>query len=171
MKIDITSLLIHTKQMIRLEEYAKSKNLDIDFVLYHYSHFVANVYLRMIKDSIKYQKVGNTPMKNLYKPLSPKYRKRKNPKHRKDFWINTGKLMSLFRVWKYRHWFVGIPKYIKYDGKKVRATDVIDFLEYGTKYISARPLFSKNLKLLINKLPKLTETFIPLFEIKILKSK
>jgi len=170
MKIDITSLLLHSKQFVRLEQYAKDKNLDLDFVLYHYSHFIANVYLNMIKKSIQTQKIGNTPMKLLYKPLSPKYKKRKNPKHRKDFWINTGTLMSLFRVWKYRHWYVGIPKYIKYKNKKVKASDIIDFLEYGTKYIPARPLFSKNLKLLIKKMPKLTETFIPLFETKILKN-
>ena len=172
MKIDITQLLNNTKQIIRLEEYAKSNNIDLDFLLYHYSHFIANVYLKMIKTSIEKQKIGNTPMKNIYKPLSAQYRKRKNPKHRKDFWINTGKLESLFRVWKYRHWFVGIPNYIKYDNKKkVKASQIVFYLEYGTKRVPARPLFTTNLKLLIKKLPKLTETFIPLFETKILKKK
>jgi len=159
----MTNLLLHTKQWHKLEKLIKDTNSNPDRVFYQYCKFVSKIYLKMIMTSIEKQKINNTPMKRLYKPLSKKYKKRKNPKHRNDFWINTGTLMSLFRVWKYRHWFIGIPKYIKYPGKKTRATMIIDYLEHGTKRVPARPLFSKNLRILIRKLPQITDTFIKLF--------
>jgi len=170
MRINITKLLQKRKLTNHLLLLSKETGHDIDKVMYNYSKFISIALTEWFKRTVKTQKIGRMPMKSIYKPLSPKYKKRKVPVNRNKFWVNSGWLINQLHYWKYKDWFVGYPKYIKYNGKKVKAGDLFMFLEKGTKNgVPARPLMKYAIRWINQNLSYLTKKFIKLYFKKVIK--
>lgn len=107
--------------------------------------------------------IDNQRFKYKWKPLNIAYLNYKK-KHNLSLktWEATGLLKDAIKVYKYgKVYHVGIDKRRKYKGTSVRVYDVAVALEFGTRYIPARPLFrpivtymSKNISAYWNKFLK-----------------
>jgi len=155
--INLTEILRRIGAMRRIEEMAKKYKVNPSRLLDAFSLRVAQVYKRMLVNTIKSQRLGRVALSRLFPPLSPAYKKRKVYIHRNDFWVNTERLVKNIRVWKFKgERLIGIPKNVYYpNGTPV--VDVANYLENGTRVIPPRPLFRLVFARLIANLPRLLQ--------------
>ena len=113
--------------------------------------FLAMLIKRHISNAVKTQKISGKPMRLVYKPLSHRYNKSKPKKTQNKFWVNQDFLIKNIKVWQLKNGdvFIGyranaVHKATPYrKGKKrVKASDLMVYLEKGTKKIPPRPLFT-----------------------------
>lgn len=97
--------------------------------------------------SSKNDKAG-TSMSKIYQKLSDSYNKSKNPINKDKFWTNTGELVKKLKVWKSSKGVnVGFPPNARhtksqYSKSRAKLDDIVKWMEYGTKKMPARPLFT-----------------------------
>jgi len=146
-----------------LSDLAYELDIDIERLTWEFGKYLAGVISLAVTESIRTQKIGSKRMKHLYKPLSDKYKKRKNPKHKDDFWVDTGFLaehISVYHGGVHGDLYVGIPASVKYTGSGVPVKNVIRYLERGTRTVPARPLFTPILKQVSKNIDTLFNQFI-----------
>jgi len=144
----------------KISDLANQENIDVDDLLKDFAIYLSNVIKLRLQNAVKKQKIGNKPMKNLYKPLSPSYAKRKTPKNKDKFWIDTGfiiKNLRVYRAGRYGDIYIGFPRNVRHPKSKTRLYKIIMWLERGTKKQPARPLIkptvvlvSKNIAVYFN---------------------
>lgn len=124
-----------------IELLAKDYKATEDEVVIAFAYYLAAVLRDRVSRSIRTQRIGNRPMSQVYEPLSPAYRRTKNPVNRNKFWINTGALLRSIQVWKYRKKvFLGI--------KAEKGQNIIFWNEQGTVKAPARPLFTPHVRMM-----------------------
>ena len=128
-----------------VEIIAEERGIVPDRVIYLFALYLSRLLRLRIQESVKHQKLGNKPMKQIYKPLSPAYKKTKKWGTKNKFWVNTGWLIENIHVWRQGHdiW-VGYGNKVRHPETKAKAQNIIIWLEKGTKNIPARPLFTPN---------------------------
>lgn len=137
--------------------------LDYKIVRDAYTLYVAHYFLYRFKKAVKEQKIGNTRMKSLYKPLNRNYRKSKPWGVRGKFWINSGELVKKLGIYIDKKnivhvGFRGNPTYLN-NKSKVEFKKVLKYMEYGTKKMRARPLIRPILSLVSKNTPWLWARF------------
>lgn len=118
-----------------------------------FAMYLAELLRQKVKHCVKTQMIAGVPMKTVYKELSEQWKKRKNPRHKDDFWVNTEFLIRSLRIWrKGSDIYMGHPPTVlhpesKKAGQRVSAAHIMLWLERGTNDgIPARPLFTPIVK-------------------------
>ena len=152
-----------------LDRYPKKKDIQptldrykIDYNLFkkQFAVYLGLVIRDRIQQAVKKQLVIGQPMSDKYKPLSKAYNDRKPKKTRDRYYENTGWLIKHLKMWQEDG-----TVYIGYTEKTlhpsgVPAQDIILWLEKGTKYIPARPLFRPVFKFVTRHIDEYLENFI-----------
>jgi len=130
---------------------ARDLNITEEVIMRKFTLFLAMLIKRHIQNAVKTQKISGKPMKLVYKSLSPSYNKRKPKKTQNKFWRNTDFLIDNLKVWQLKNGdvFIGYRgnavhkgTHYKVGKKRVKASELMVFLERGTSKIPARPLFT-----------------------------
>jgi len=111
----------------------KVKEFNDDF-----SRSEAELFLKKIRDHIDAQDLP-------WKPLSPSYLEYKNRFGLSTkIWMSTGELYRSLEIFKDKNnkYYVGAPVDTVHSDTDILINDIIKFMEYGTKNIPARPLFT-----------------------------
>ena len=123
-----------------------------DQLMFGFGRYLTRVLVERVQYSVDKQMVNGRRMKQVYKPLSMSYVKTKPKETRDKFWINTGKLISQLRTWKYKnHFFLGYPR-SAVDSRGTPLHLIIKWVEEGTDRMPARPLFYPMLRVVNNNL-------------------
>jgi len=139
------------KGIDRLKELAEYYGLEEVEFRREFTLFLAYLVRRHIQNAVKTQKIGGVPMKLKYRPLNKKYNKSKPKSSQDKFWVNTDFLIKNLKVWQLKNGdvyigyrFNNVHKNFKKgkNGRRVKARDIMVWLEKGTKKIPPRPLFS-----------------------------
>jgi len=143
-----------------ISDMAYDLNVPQEKILYMFAKFLAETVKHRIKVSVDKQQVLGKPMKSVYKPLNNNYKKRKVPKNRNKFWVNTGFLVKNLKVYQARGTlYVGYPKYVKHKSSNVNMQMLISFLEKGTKKQPPRPLITPIVRSISKHIDELYDMF------------
>lgn len=128
----------------QIEKFAKEIDMPFEAVYKSFTIYVAHYILFKFKKAVREQRVNGKQFKSIYKPLNKDYRKRKPYGTKGKFWINSGELVEKLGVYATRQnivhiGFRGKKDFIK-TKDKVRFSQVLMWVEYGTKKMPARPL-------------------------------
>ena len=130
---------------------AKEFNTSEELLMRKFTFFLGMLVKRHIQNAVKTQKISGKPMRMVYKPLSSKYKASKPKSTRDKFWINSGFLIENLKLWQLKNGdvFIGYRGNAVHKGKpyrrgskRVKASDVMVYVERGTKKIPPRPLFT-----------------------------
>lgn len=97
-----------------------------------------------------------------WKPLSAGYQKYKEKVGLSpNIWEATQELVNSITYYKHdTYYIVGIPPNKKYPNSKVKVLFVAECMEFGTKYMPARPLFGPTLRFMRRNIRKYWELFL-----------
>ena len=139
------------KGQVVLGQLAIERNVPPERLMRAFTLFLAVLIRRHVQNAVKTQKIGGKPMSMVYKPLSPKYNQSKPLQTQGKFWRNTDFLIANLKVWQLKNGdvFVGYRGNAVHRGtpyqagkKRVKASQVMVYMEKGTKKMPPRPLFS-----------------------------
>ena len=150
-------------RMERLSDFAVSIGKTIDDVADSFSMYMAVLLIASVRRYIQKQRLGRISMKTKYPSLSERYKKTKVPKHRDYFWINTGFLLNHIRPYRggrKGYIYVGAPSRIRHPENGIILNKIIIYLERGTKYVPARPLFTPTFQLLKKNIDSIVDRFM-----------
>jgi len=134
-----------------VDSVAREYGVTPERVMKEFTLFLAVLIRRHIQNAVKTQKIAGRKMKYAYKPLSSRYNQTKPDKYKDKFWINSDFLIKNLKVWQlkkgdvyigYRNNAVHKGTPYKSGQKRVKASDLMVYLERGTKKIPPRPLFT-----------------------------
>lgn len=132
-----------------INEMATKYDKDLDWFYKEFTRYMAIVIINRVKFAVQHQKIGKKSMKEAYKPLSEPYNSKKG-KNKNKFWMNSGYLINnitTFRDGRGR-WNIGYPKNIKHPAGDIEASNIMLYLEKGTKKgLPPRPLFTPILRM------------------------
>lgn len=127
-----------------IEKFAKEIGLPYSAVYRNFTIYVAHYILYRFKKAVREQRVSGKPFKSIYKPLNKQYKATKPYSTRSKFWINSGALVNKLGVYAVKNnivhiGFRGRKNFIK-NRDKVKFSEVLKYVEYGTRKMPARPL-------------------------------
>jgi len=145
-----------------LSDLAYDMDSDIDIILDTFGAYIGAVIVAVIKKSIETQKINKNPMRFKYKQLSKAYKKRKNPIHSDDFWVNTEFLLNNIKAYRggtKRNVYVGFPKNIQHPNSGTELYKIVLYMENGTRTMPARPLLKPSIQTVAKKIDLVLKNF------------
>lgn len=150
-KLEIVSNLIANKKLT-------PEKLQLEFTQY-----LAVVLRERVKDSVQKQTIAGAPMKRLYKPLNPEYRKSKPWGTKGKFWVKTHTLIDTLSVWREGNVVkIGWKRSVTYQDSGVSVADVAMWVENGTDKMPARPLFKPHMAFISKNISQYFKHFVKL---------
>lgn len=146
-----------------LSDFAYDIDHPIEHVMNAFGAYIGAVIVAIIKKSIDEQKINKKPMRFKYKKLSKAYKKRKNPNHTEDFWVNTEFLVGNIKAYRggsRGDVYVGFPKNIKHPESDTELYKIVSYMENGTKIMPARPLLKPSITTVSKKIDLILRKFM-----------
>lgn len=130
---------------------AQELNVTERLLMQKFTLFLAMLIRKQVAEAVRTQTIRGKPMRLVYRKLNKKYNDSKPTATKGKFWTNKDFLIKNLKVWQVNSGdvFIGyrsnaVHKATPYSrGKKrVKASNLMVYLEKGTKKIPPRPLFS-----------------------------
>ena len=112
---------------------------DIDL---HFAAFTGDLIVKIIQESARKQKVLGYNMKQIYYPLSDRYKKSKI-RNTSRFWMHTGWTIRNLSSWVSNDKvYIGFRDNVRHPNSKAYAQSILAYNDNGTMKTVARPLLS-----------------------------
>jgi len=145
------------KGIAKLVLVSEQLNIPYNELMRGFIMFLAELVKTKIQHSVQTQTIAGKPMRLIYPKLSPKYNASKPKSSQGKFWINSGFLIENLRIWQVKNGnvFIGYRGNAVHKGKpymqghkRVKASEVMLYVERGTRKMPPRPLFTVIVKVI-----------------------
>ncbi|EJF06165.1 hypothetical protein ThvES_00017720 [Thiovulum sp. ES] len=132
-----------SKSLSRIKAVSKAYDINEDLLLQSFSVYLTTLIQQRAREHVSKQKIGRSSMSSKYKPLSNSYNKSKPINTRNKFWTYSDFLINNLQTYTINNIIhIGYQDSVIHPRTGAKANDIIQWLEYGTLSIPARPLFT-----------------------------